>query len=511
MSGVIEGRFETQPLSHSCDVVVVGSGAGGMVAATVLAESGLSVVVLEEGKHVPAEVHGAMRQSQSLRHLWREGGMSMAFGIGNAPSVNVTAASGVGGSSLVTGGVCLRVPESVLAEWTRERGLRELSPEGLDPYYREVERAVHVETVPVEMQSRSTRLFGEGAAKLGHPIKPLTRNTKGCKGCGRCNFGCPEQAKMSVDLAYLPRLIAAGGTVFSDCLVERVIHRNGRAIGVRGRFASGPHRFEGPRVEVHARVVVVACGGLHTPLLLKASGLAPYGSQVGRNLTLHPGFRVFARFDEPVRGWAGAMQSAYTDAFEHENVTLMSLFIPASVIAATMPGAGPAHAARTEAIPNIAMFGTMIHDQGPGTVWRNPFGREPIVTYRMSPRDRVAMRRGIRLNAETFFAAGAKEVYLPILGAPAFDADAFRRLDLDRIPGHRFESGSQHPLGTCRLGTSAATSGVDPDGRLWDAQNVYVADGSVLPTSLGVNPQLTIMAMATRIAVKLRERLGRRR
>lgn len=503
--GVIEGHRETRDVSLACDVVVVGSGAGGMVAATVLAESGLSVIVLEEGKHVPAAVHGAMRQSQSLRHLWRDGGMSVALGLGGAPTVNVTAASGVGGSSLVTGGVCLRVPEAILAEWTRELGLVELGPEGLDPYYEEVERAVHVETVPVAMQSRSTQLYGDGAAKLGHPIKPLTRNTKGCKGCGRCNFGCPEQAKMSVDLSYLPRLIAAGGSVWADCLVERILHRDGRAYGVRGRLRSR-ERKRGPTIEVRAKVVVVACGGLHTPLLLKASGLAPYGSQVGRNLTLHPGFRVFARFDETVRGWAGAMQSAYTDAYEHEHVTLMSLFIPASVIAATIPGAGPAYAAGIEAIPNVAMFGAMVHDEGPGTVWRNPFGREPLVTYRMSARDQAAMRRGIRLNAETFFAAGAKEVYLPILGAPPLDADAFRRLDLDRIPGHRFECGSQHPLGTCRLGTSAAMGAVDPDGRLWDAENVVVADGSVLPTSLGVNPQLTIMAMATRIASRLRER-----
>ncbi len=506
---LVEAQTLRGPLSLDCDVVVVGSGAGGMVAATVLAESGLRVIVLEEGKHVPANVHGRMRQSQSLRHLWREGGMSVAFGLGGAPAVNVTAATGVGGSSLVTGGVCLRVPESVLDEWTGERGLEGLSAKGLNPYYREVEEAVHVETVPVEMQSRSTELFGVGAAALGHPIRPLTRNTKGCKGCGRCNFGCPEQAKMSVDLSYLPRLLAAGGQLFSDCLVTRVLHRNGRAHGVRGRIRNGPHRAKGDRLEVRAKVVLVACGGLHTPLLLKSSGLAPFGSQVGQNLTLHPGFRVFARFDETVRGWSGAMQSAYTDAFEHERFTLMSLFIPASVIAATMPGAGPAHHARARDMPHIAMFGAMIHDEGPGTVRRTP-GREPLVTYRMSPRDQAAMRRGIRVLAETFFAAGAEEVYLPLLGMPAaFDADGLRRLDLDRIPGSRFESGSQHPLGTCRLGTSAATSGVDPEGRLWDADNVYVADGSVLPTSLGVNPQLTIMAMATRIAVRLRERFPR--
>ncbi len=507
MSGLLEGHRQRGRLDLDADVVVVGSGAGGMVAATVLAESGLSVIVLEEGKHVPAAAHGRMRQSESLRHLWREGGMSVALGLGGAPTVNVTAGVGVGGSSLLTGGVCLRVPEAVLAEWTGEIGLAELSPKGLDPYYREVEEAVHVETVPVEMQSRSTQLFGKGAAMLGHPIRPLTRNTKGCQGCGRCNFGCPEQAKMSVDLAYLPRLLAAGGQVVSDCLVERVLHRNGRARGVRGRLSNGPHRTKGDRVEVRAEVVVVACGGLHTPLLLKSSGLASFGSQIGRNLTLHPGFRVFARFDEPVRGWAGAMQSAYSDAYEPEHVTLMSLFIPGSVIAATMPGAGPAHHAHARQLPNIAMFGAMIHDEGPGVV-RRGLGREPFVTYRMSARDQRAMRRGIALVAETFFAAGAREVYLPILGASAFDADAFRRLELERIPGARFECGSQHPLGTCRLGTRAATSGVDPDGKLWDAEGVYVADGSVLPTSLGVNPQLTIMAMATRIAVKLRERFS---
>lgn len=508
MSTVHEGSAHRGPLTRSCDVVVVGSGAGGMVAATILAESGLRVIVLEEGKHVPARIHGRMRQSQSLRHLWRDGGTMMALGLGGAPSVNVTAASGVGGSSLVTGGVCLRVPEAVLDEWVRETGVEELSAKGLDPYYREVERAVHVEEVPVEMRSRSTQLYGEGAAKLGHPLKSLTRNTKGCRGCGRCNFGCPEQAKMSVDLTYLPRLLAAGGEVWSDCLVQRVVHDRGRARGVRGRLLNGPHRTRGDRFEVHAKVVVVACGGLYTPLLLKSSGLAPYGSQVGRNLTLHPGFRVFARFDEPVRGWAGAMQSAYVDAFEHERVTLMSLFIPASVMVATMPGVGPALAARTAHIPNLAMFGAMIHDEGPGTV-RRTFGREPFVTYRMSARDKVAMRRAIRINAETFFAAGAKEVYLPVLGLPPLDADAFRRFDLDRVPASRIECSSQHPLGSCRLGTSAATSATDTDGRLWDAERVYVADGSVLPTSLGVNPQLTIMAMATRIAQKLRDRWRR--
>ncbi len=509
MSEVVEGHREKGPLELAADVVVVGSGAGGMVAATILAESGLDVVVLEEGKRVPAHVHGKLRASQSLRHVWREGAMTLALGVGDTPGVNVTMGRGVGGSSLVTGGVCLRVPEAILAPWSRALGLAELTPEGLDPYYREVERAVHVEQVPVEMQSRSTQLFGIGAAKLGYPIRPIGRNTKGCKGCGRCNFGCPEQAKMSVDLAYLPRLLAAGGRVFSDCLVERIVHAGGRASGVQGRLFDALGQKAG-RLSVRARAVVVACGGIHSPVLLKASGLAPIGSQVGHKLTLHPGFRVFAAFDEPVRGWDGALQSAYTDAFERDHVTLMSLFIPASVIAATMPGAGPGLMERAREVSHIAMFGAMVHDEGPGTIWRNPFGREPFVTYRMSPTDRRAMFRGIRLLGETFFAAGAREVYLPVLGLDGpLDADAFRRFELERVPGRRIECSSQHPLGSVQMGSTAGASGVDPDGKLWDTDNVFACDGSVIPTSLGVNPQLTIMAMATRIAQKLRERFHR--
>lgn len=502
---VVRGATLRGPLELDADVVVVGSGAGGAVVATELAMSGLSVIVLEEGKHVPAEVHGRMRPSESLRHIWRDGGVSVAFGLGGAPTVNVTAATCVGGSSMVTGGVCFRVPEAVADEWSRELGLDELSAKGMDPYYGRVERAVHVEEVPVSMRSRSTVLFAEGAAKLGHPLVPTRRNTRGCNGCGRCNFGCPHSAKLSVDLSYLPRAMHAGAQVFSDCLVDRISMRGRRAVGVEGRLRNGNDRKPKDRFVVRAKVVVVACGGLHTPLLLKSSGLAGFGSPIGKNLTLHPGFRVFARFDQEVRGWSGALQSAYTDAFEHERVTLMSLFVPGSVLAATMPGAGLEHARRAEQLPHIAMFGGMVHDDGPGVV-RRGLGREPIVTYRMSPRDKRAMYFAIRKLAETFFAAGAREVYLPILGQRPLDVDAFRRFELERVPAHRMESGSQHPLGTCRMGVSAGDSGVDADGKLWETENLFVADGSVLPTSLGVNPQLTIMAMATRIAFKLRDR-----
>ncbi|MCB9596986.1 MAG: GMC family oxidoreductase [Sandaracinaceae bacterium] len=497
-------------LELSCDVVVIGSGAGGAVLATELALAGRSVIVLEEGRHVPAEVHGRMRDSQSLRHLWRDGGLGMAFGLGGSPSVNLTVGRGVGGSSMLTGGVCFRVPEDVNDAWAKEMGLSDLSAKGLDPYYSRVEEAVHVEEVPEHMRSRSTSLFAEGAAKLGHPLEPTRRNTKGCNGCGRCNFGCPHQAKLSVDLSYLPRAMAAGAEVFSDCLVTHIEHENGRASGVRGRIFNGPGRKPKGRLRVQAKVVVSSCGGLHTPVLLKSSGLAGFGSQIGENLTLHPGFRVFARFEEEVRGWDGAMQSAFTNHFHHERLMLMSIFIPASIIAAQLPGAGPNNRRELEAVPHIACFGAMVHDDGPGTV-RRGIGREPIVTYRMSARDKVAMFRAIRLTAETYFAAGAKVVHLPVLGSGPVDADGLARFPLEQVSPTKIECGSQHPLGTCRMGTAAAWSGVNANGRLWGTENVYVADGSVIPSSLGVNPQLTIMAMSTRIAERILDAFPRHR
>jgi choline dehydrogenase-like flavoprotein len=507
---IIEARALSGDVELACDVVVVGSGAGGAVVATELALAGQDVVVLEEGPQISAAEHGAMRQSESLRHVWREAGTTAAIGLFGAPTVNVTMGRVLGGSSMLTGGVCFRTPESVLDGWAREMRAGSgqshgLDSKGLEPCFEHVERAIHVEEVPIGMRSRSTQLFAEGAARRGHPVTPVRRNTLGCNGCGRCNFGCPHQAKLSVDLAYLPRAVEAGARLYTDCLVERVRIEHGRAVGVEGRTLDGEARRRG-RLRVKARRVVVAAGGVHSPALLTASGLGGVGSHVGRGLTLHPGFRVFARFDETVRGWSGALQSAYSDRLFDEGVIMMSLFVPGSVIAAQLPGVGPAHAALAAHVDRIAMFGVMVHDEGGGAVVRNPFGREPFLFYRWSAHDRRAMCLGLKEVSETFFAAGAKEVFLPILGLPGLDADALRRFDWDRVPAARLECASQHPLGACRMGPTAGVSVVDASGESWDVRELFVVDGSILPSSLGVNPQVTIMAMATRIAWRLRER-----
>lgn len=507
MSAVERGRDQDGDLEIDADVVVVGSGAGGAVVACELAEAGHRVLVLEEGPHIPAEQYGKMRPTESLRHLWKDGGMTVAFGLGDTPVVNVMMGSCVGGSSVLTGGVCFRTPDKVLREWSGVRGLRELTPEGMDKYFASVERSAHVEEVPVAMRSRSTTLFGEGLRRAhGVELKPLRRNTKGCNGCGRCNFGCPHGAKLSVDLTYLPRAIAAGARVLSDCVVERILTKGDRAIGVSGRLKNGRNGRPRSALTVRAHRVVVAAGAYGSPMLLGRSGVGRVSGQVGRNLTLHPGFRFMGRFDELVQGWKGSLQSAYTDAFEEDGITCVGLFVPPGALAGTMPGVGPEHVERARSIPHLAVFGGMIHDDPGGRV-HDVLGR-PVMTYRMSRRDRASIPVLMRKMAKIYFAAGAKEVILPVLGLGPVTPDALDALDLEHVPGKMLECSSQHPLGTCRMGTSAEHAVVDADGQAFDLRGLYVADGSVLPTSLGVNPQLSIMAMATRIAWKLRERRG---
>lgn len=503
--GVISARDRIEDLVLDADTVVVGSGAGGAVVATELATAGEDVVVLEEGANVPGELLGKMRASESLRHVWRDAGMTIAVGVGDTPAINVTMGKCIGGSSVVTGGVCFRIPENVLDVWSKEHDLPDYSPKAMERYYEHVERAIHVEEVPVRLRSRGVALFEQGATARGVQMKPMRRNTAGCNGCGRCNFGCPHGAKMSVDISYLPRAIAAGARVYSHVRVDRVDIDRGRAVGVSGRLLDRPLGKPGARLRVRAKRVVVAAGAWHTPLVLRRSGVGRRSGAVGRNLTLHPGFRVFAEFDTPVRGWKGALQSMFSDAYEEEGITLTALFVPVGVLGATMPGIGAEHAEHASRIDHLAMFGGIIHDAGGGRIWSTP-GREPFVTYRMSRRDRALVPRIVRILAETFFAAGARKVYLPVMGHPPVDADGLTRIDLERVPARRIEASSQHPLGTARMGSDRSKSVVDPDGRAWDVENLYVADGSILPTSLGVNPQLSIMTVATRIAWKM---LGR--
>lgn len=498
---VVRGRELASGFSESCDVVIVGSGAGGAVFARIAAEAGRSVIVLEEGGYYAPEEYGRFRPSESLARLGREGGMTTAFGLGDTPLIVVNMGRAVGGSSLWTGAVCFRIPDRVLDEWVREHGLSDLSPRHMESAFEEVERNLHVQEVPESMVSRSSALFAEGGRQMGVKFDRLRRNTDGCDGCSRCTFGCPHGAKRSVDVSYLPHARARGAVVYSDCLVERISTQNERAIGVRGRVLGPPDGRRSHRFEVRAKLVVVACGTVHTPRLLSTAGVGRASRQLGRNVTLHPGFRVTALFDEEVLGWRGAMQSITSDHFHEDGILLNSVFSAPSVLAAGMPGIGPALARYANQMRHVAVFGGMVHDSAGGTIRNVPFSREPALFYRMAPLDKVRGVRAIGLLAEMAFRAGAREVMIPMFGAPPIRSmDDVRRFVASPPPGPRLECFSQHPLGSARMATDALRGVVSSRGETFEMRGLVVADGSVVPSSLGVNSQVPVMAMATRIA-----------
>ena len=495
---ILRGRDQRAKIETSVDVVIIGSGAGGAVAARELARAGRSVIVLEEGGHHPPEEYAKLSPSRALRTLAREAGLGLAVGLGDTPIMSVLAGKCVGGSSVLTGGVCFRIPDDVLHDWSTRLGLDGMNPDALAPYFAEIEAAMSVETVPASMRSRSTELFVEGAEHLGVPMKSLRRNTSGCKGASRCNFGCPNGAKMSVDISMLPDARANGAVIFSDALVETIEVERGTARGVRGRFIDARTGEPGLPFEVRAKVVVVACGSLHTPILLRRSGLG--NVHLGRHLTLHPAFRVGALFDERVEGWDGAMQSVYSDHFADEGLTLVGVYTAPSVLAAAFPGVGREHRRIVKSLPNLAFFGAMIHDDGGGRVMRW-IGREPLITYRMSARDRHRLWRGVGILGELAFAAGAREVLLPIFGAdPLTSPQQLRALIASPPSTRKVECMSFHPLGSAKMSGDPASGVVKPSGETWSTRNLFVADGSVLPTSIGVNSQLPVMAIALRIA-----------
>lgn len=497
IDGVVRGREATTPFAAQADVVVVGSGAGGAVVARELAGAGRSVIVVEEGGYFTPEQYGAMTPSNVFRRMAREAALGAALGLGDTPLIAVLAGKCVGGSSALTGGVCFRLPEEVLATWSRELGLHEMSADALEQHFVAIERAIHVETVPDHMRSRSAELFVEGAANLGITMKPLRRNTRGCRGVSRCNFGCPHGAKMSVDVSFLPDACRHGARILSDALVERVLISSGRAAGVQGRFIDAAGE---PRVsfQIHAKVVVVACGALHTPGLLHRSGVR--GGPLGRGLTLHPSVRVYAIFDEMVGGWDGAFQSVYSDAYEQDGITLISAFGTPNLLAGGFPGIGPTHRRFVHMLPRTAVFGALIHDEGGGRVSRW-LSREPFISYRMTARDRNRLLRALRILVEIAFAAGARQVVLPVFGSMPIESSAELDAWLTKRPTvRRMECVSFHPLGSAKMGADPRSGVVKPSGESWAVSNLFVADGSILPTSIGVNSQLPIMAVARQIA-----------
>jgi choline dehydrogenase-like flavoprotein len=455
------------------DVCVVGAGAGGAVVAAELAEGGARVVVLEQGPAHDPDAFTA-RPTEMLARLYRDGGQTVTIG---TPPIGLPLGRGIGGSTLVNSGTCFRTPERVLERWRSEFGLEFDSLEGC---FERVERALSVSEVTPQLAGRNAAVARRGAERLGWSHGYLRRNAKGCVGSGVCAFGCPTSAKQHTGITYIPRARAAGAQIVTGANVGRVIVRGGRARGV-----------EASTGEVRAPTVILAAGTIHTPVLLKRSGVGGGSGQLGRNLTIHPATAAFALMDEVVDMGHGVPQSFYIDEFADRGIMFEGVAGPPAYAAIALPLTGRRHAEVMASYPRLAQFGLMVSDRPRGRIV-SVAGR-PVIRYDLDRRDLERFRFGLARLEQLFEAAGAREVFLPLPKGVRADQVLARNLKLMGF----------HPLGTARADTRASHGVVDGSLAVRGTRGLYVADGSVVPSALGVNPQLTIMALATRLAFRL--------
>ena len=474
------------------DVCVIGAGAGGAVVAKELAEAGARVVVLEEGgSHPAATLNG--RPRDMMARLYRDGGQVATLG---RPPIVLPLGRGLGGTTLVNSGTCFRTPDRVLERWRREYGLEELTPDALAPVFDRVEATLGVAEVPPELAGANAALTRRGAERLGWSGGYLRRNARGCQGSGVCAFGCPTGAKQHAGDAYLAPARAAGALTCTGARVERLVMRGARAVAVEARTS------DGGRVTVEADRVVVAAGTIHTPLLLAASGLGGRSGELGRNLSLHPASAVWGLFDEPVDMVRGVPQSYFVDEFAGDGIMLEGIAGPPDYLAMAAPFTGDRHRELMLRYRHVGQCGMMVSDRSRGRVRGRPGA--PLIRYDLCHEDVATVHAGLVRLAELLAAAGATTLYLPLARLPELPgADPARLRALDVRRGD-LKLMAFHPLGTARAHARPERGVVDGDLRLHGAENVYVADGSAVPSALGVNPQITIMALATRLAFHLR-------
>ncbi|MEZ4338730.1 MAG: GMC family oxidoreductase [Sandaracinaceae bacterium] len=500
---IIDARTLTHDEVIETEVVIVGTGAGGGPMAKALAERGHAVVMLEEGGHFTrADFQGRALERQ--QKLYRGNGLTSTVGNTVIP---VPMGRTVGGTTTVNSGTCYRIPESTHRRWQMENGLFDLGPGSLDAYYERVEAMLEVTEATPETLGGCADVIARGAEALGWEHGPLRRNAPGCDGQGVCCFGCPTDAKRSTNVSYVPKALERGAFVYAHAKVTEVIVEAGRAVGVIAKVG-GPNG-SARRLVVRARAVVLAAGTVHTPALLLRQGLANASGRVGHDLTIHPASYAWAEMDHDVRGWEAIPQGYSIDEFVDQGIRFEGAFLPLAMASGAMGQVGPRWTHMVEEFDKLACFGFMIAETSRGRV--RLLGDEPRMTYVMNDEDVRRIVRGMGLLARVYLAGGAKVVYpgMQLFGElrDLADVERLEREGPATIRAHHLDLTAYHPLGTCRMGSDPRRSVIGPTQETWDVPGLFVCDGSAVPGPLGVNPQLTIMALSERAAAFVERRV----
>jgi choline dehydrogenase-like flavoprotein len=508
VSGAFLRGRDLQPPSLSLDVdaVVVGTGAGGSVALRELARAGLNAVAFEEGAHLTSRDFN-QREDHMLRQLYQDAGARATEDM----AIRVLQGRGVGGSTVHNTNLCKRPSDAILELWTREYGVEGAGPGDMRPSFEAIERDLSVSEIDPSMRNANNDILRAGCDALGWRGGPLKHNRLGCTQSGFCELGCSYDAKQNALKVVLPQAVDAGARVYADVQVVSIVHDGRRAGGIRGVILGEDGTPRG-NVDVRARVVVLAASAVGSAALARRSGLPDPHSRLGRGLRLHPGAIVAARFEQEIVGWRGIPQSyECTELLSHEpasdkRVWIVPAFAHPIGAAATIPGFGAAHMAAMRSYKNLAVLTAMVHDETSGEVVLGPDDR-PVIRYAMLESDRRQLALGLVACARLLFAAGARQVTIPavppIYLSSAAELDA---LDLTVLRPHSVPLTAVHPMGTMPMGEDPKKSVVRSTGEHHQLRGLFVADGSLFPTSLGGPPQIGIYGFALHLSPRMVDR-----
>src|SRR5277367_4324784 len=493
-------------LELAADVCVIGSGAGGGTAAAVLAAAGKDVIVLEVGGYYDdADFDGA--ELKGFYNLYADRGFASTAD----RSVGLLAGECVGGGTVVNYTTSFRTPDDVRAEWAAA-GVPWFTSEEYTRSLDAVCERLHVNLEHNHVSARE-EVLRRGLRSLGWHVDAMPRNVLGCdqgKVCGYCGLGCAIGAKQSTAKTFLLDAQNAGARIYAETRVDRVRISTGVASGVEARTK------DGHRVIVRCKAVVVACGAIHTPALLLRSGLR--NAHIGRHLHLHPVSNVSGVFDEEIRPWEGTMQAIYSD--EHCRMTgnygvkYETTALQPVIAAAVLPWREPRqYRSLLEKLAHTSGIGVLLRDRDGGRVTIDRTGW-PVTHYALSEFDRAHLRRGFHGAARILEAAGARLIYSPHARFCSYEPgrrgshESFTR-DMDAAGWRSGQLAlfSFHIMGSARLGSSPRNSATNPEGQTWEARNLYVMDGSSFPSASGVNPMISIEAIARRNAEALARNL----
>jgi choline dehydrogenase-like flavoprotein len=508
----------TADLDLETDVAIVGTGAGGGTAAEILAKAGLRVLLIEEGP-LKTTADFRMRESEAYPDLYQESAARKTAD----KAINILQGRCVGGSTTVNWTSSFRTPEPTLAFWRERYALEDCTPAALQPWFETMERRLGIRPWPVEPNENNAAL-ARGAEALGIPVAAIRRNVKGCWNLGYCGMGCPTGAKQSMLLTTIPAALSAGAVMLTRARVERLMIRGGRAEGVECA-AMNPDgiRPGGRRITVRARHVVLAAGAVGSPAVLLRSGAPDPHGLTGTRTFLHPTVVAAAIMAQRVAGYSGAPQSMYSDHFLMRDpidgplgFKLETPPLHPVLFSTTLHGFGAFHAelmgefAQTQAL--IALLRDGFHPESRGGRVRLRGDGSPVLDYPLNDVVWEGARRAYQTMAEIQFAAGARRVFVVHERCAGYKTlqearDGIAALELKPLQARVV---SAHVMGGCAMSEDPARGVVNGRGHHHRLAGLSVFDGSVFPTSIGANPQLSIYGLVARNASLLAEELSGR-